>query len=107
MSFAGRPILTLQETERENSTLVPVRLVGGKNSREGRLQVLGAAFVSSVQHKDCISKNELLEARRHFDLNLQPFLNFRFKLMTVGVLFAISDGQLNQQRLHANKWDGY
>ena len=35
----GQPVLTLLETVRENVSSVPVRLVGGKTPREGRLQV--------------------------------------------------------------------
>ena len=35
----GQPVVTLLETVRENVSSVPVRLVGGKTPREGRLQV--------------------------------------------------------------------
>ena len=35
----GQPLFTLLDTPRDNLTQVPVRLVGGKTIREGRLQV--------------------------------------------------------------------
>ena len=35
----GQPVFTLLDTVRENVSSVPIRLVGGKTVREGRLQV--------------------------------------------------------------------
>ena len=35
----GQPVFTLLDTVRENVSSVPVRLMGGKTVREGRLQV--------------------------------------------------------------------
>ena len=35
----GQPVFTLLDAVRENVSSVPIRLVGGKTVREGRLQV--------------------------------------------------------------------
>jgi hypothetical protein len=47
--FLGKPIFTLLDSVRENSSSVPVRLVGGKTPREGRLQVTKKARSFSCQ----------------------------------------------------------
>ena len=43
----GQPVFTLLDTVRENVSSVPIRLVGGKTVREGRLQV---SLFHPIQH---------------------------------------------------------